>query len=251
MISPTTSTNELSDIDDYFFRVIPPNRTETEHLAYHASGKLKLKSVAVLYDLSNRVYSEGWLRVFRIEFAKRGGSVDKTVPFNTKTNTSFLEITRDAVLKKPDGIVIIAGALDTASICQQLMKLEYRVPIISSSWAFANELIYNGGKAVDGILTSRPFNRDSQEKEYLEFRKDFIKQYRHEPDFGAAQSYEAVQILLDALKRAEDPSDLKRALSDRQVYGGLQGEISLGRFGDASRRRFLITVKDGKFVTLD
>ncbi len=60
MISPTTSTNKLTGLDDYFFRVMPPNRAETDHLAHHAYEKMDLRKIAGVYDLSNPAFTEGW-----------------------------------------------------------------------------------------------------------------------------------------------------------------------------------------------
>ena len=58
MISPTTSTNKATGIDDYFIRMMPPNKSETDHLARHAFKVMGLKKMAAIYDLSNRAYTE-------------------------------------------------------------------------------------------------------------------------------------------------------------------------------------------------
>ena len=46
MISPTTSTEELAGIDDFFFRVLSTNKTETDNLADHTFHTRGLREVA-------------------------------------------------------------------------------------------------------------------------------------------------------------------------------------------------------------
>ena len=62
---------------------------------------------------------------------------------------------------------------------------------------------------------------------------------------------EATQILLDALSKTDNPKALKGVILNQSVYQGLQGEIRIDKFGDVQRKQFLITVKDGRFVTLE
>ena len=73
IISPTTSTNELTGIDDYFFRIMPPNKAETDHLAHYTLNVMGLRKMVCVYDLSNLAFTEGWYRNFKSEFENRGG----------------------------------------------------------------------------------------------------------------------------------------------------------------------------------
>lgn len=68
MISPTTSTNKLTGIDDYFLRITPPSKIQTDHLAGHAFNVMELRKMAGVYDLSNRAFAEGAYNNFKSEF---------------------------------------------------------------------------------------------------------------------------------------------------------------------------------------
>jgi hypothetical protein len=36
-----------------------------------------------------------------------------------------------------------------------------------------------------------------------------------------------------------------------QTFAGLQGDITLDQYGENTQRRFLVTVKNGRFVTVE
>jgi len=75
MISPTTSTNKLTGIDDFFIRIMEPHKSEIDHLARQAFKVMGLKKMAAIYDLSNRAYTEGYFHNFKQEFEGLGGKI--------------------------------------------------------------------------------------------------------------------------------------------------------------------------------
>ncbi len=251
MVSPTTSTNQLSGIDDNFIRVIPPNKSETEHLAKVVFQDLGLSEIAIIYDLSNKGFSEGWYYTFKGEFENRGGRIKSAVSFTSDKNTSLLETTKKAIADNPAGLVIIAGTPDAAGICQQMLKLGYKIPIISSQWAFTKEFIRLGGSAVNDVIFSQTYNKQDQSKRYAEFKNDFDARFGHEPDFGSALAYEATQVVLNGLSRVNATKDLKQAILERRTYKGLQGDITFDKYGDVERPRILVTVKNKQFIIVD
>ena len=251
MISPTTSTNKLAGMDDYFFRVMPVSKSQSDHLAEHAIKRLGLRKVAAVYDKSNRAYTEGLYVNFKSEFENMGGKLTSVVTFTSGQETSYLKLTRTLIGSNPDGLLIVASALDTAMICQQLRKLNSSLPVLSVAWAKTSDLIRNGGPAVEGIIISITYNEDLKDKNFFTFKEQFNERFGKDPDFGAVFSYEATQILLDALSKTDNQKALKGVILNQSVYQGLQGEIRIDKFGDVQRKGFLVTVKDGRFVTLE
>ncbi len=67
-VSPTAKTDQLSGQDDYFLRVTTPLSRNAEQIAAHAAKKMNLKKFAVVYDVSNRAFTETWLNFFRFIF---------------------------------------------------------------------------------------------------------------------------------------------------------------------------------------
>ncbi len=251
MISPTTSTNQLADIDDYFFRVMPPNRHESNHLADYARDDLGLDTIALVYDLSNPVYTKGWQRNFTARFTDRGGTVVFSETFTSGSDAPYLALIQQLLGADPAGLVVIGGAIDTAMICQQLRKLGANLPIIAAGWSRTMDLIRHGGSAVEGIVYSSIFDRNSRLPSNLAFMDRYQQRFGGQPDFAAACAYEAGQLLFKALENSTAASDLKAAILSVGTLQGVQGLIRIDPYGDADRRRFLVSVRNGRFTLLE
>ena len=250
MLSPTTSTNQLTGINDYFLRVVPPNRAETDHLVDYSYHTMGLKRIAGIYDLSNRAFSEEWYSNFSAEFERMGGRMVVTQSFTSGQPVSYLNIVKELLSSEPDGLLIVAGALDTAMICQQVRKIDSAIPIISSGWAKSSALIHHGGPAVEGVIFSQRYTPQKYHERYLTFRKQYQERFGSDPDFAAEHSYEAAQILFEALTASKTTAALREAVINH-TFQGLQEQITIDRYGDTWRRRSLIIVKDRRFVTVD
>lgn len=251
MVSPTASTNTLKGIDDYFIRVLPPNRAETDHLTRVACDRFGLKRMAVAYDLSNRAYSEEFFNNFREEFEKNDRRIILAYPFTSGVDGDLKGIAEKLLEPGPDGILIIAGALDAAIICQHLRKNGFKHPLFSGGWAMTADFIQHGGPAVEGVIFSQLIDKDSREKSYLDFKNRFRNRFGYGPNFSAAHGYEAAKLILTTLKETSDPGELKQKILEYGNFPGVQGEIVLDRYGDPRRGRFLISVLDGEYGNLE
>jgi branched-chain amino acid transport system substrate-binding protein len=251
LVSPTTSTNKLADIDDYLFRVVPPNRHESNHLADYARDGLALGAVGIVYDLSNPVYTEGWQRNFTARFEEKGGKVVFSGTFTSGDDAPYLALIQSLRSADPDGAVVVGGAIDTAMICQQLRKLGENLPLVAAGWSETTDLIRHGGAAVEGLVFSSMFDKKSREPAYRAFVDRFRERFGGTPDFAAACAYEAARLLLKALESPLAETDLKKALLAVGTFDGVQGPIHINRYGDPDRQRFLVTVRDGQFAVLE
>ena len=251
MISPTTSTNKLTGIDDYFLRVTPPNKAETDHLARHAFKGMNLQKIAAVYDLSNRAYTEGFFNNFKSEYENMGGEVIQAETFTSGLEVSFTNLAKALLEPDPDGLLIVAGALDTAMICQHIRKTGSKAFIISCGWAMTGDFLQHGGPAVEGVVFSHPLDKENPHKAYLEFKDRFGERFGHEPNFAAAKGYEAARILLEGLTKSDDPNKLKATILEQEVFHGIHGNFKMDKYGDPQRKLFLITVKNGQLRTLE
>ncbi len=252
MLSPTASTNDLAGIDDYFLRVQPPNIKEDYHLAQHAFKGMKLRKMAGVYDLSNRAYTEGCYSNFVSKFESMGGTLIFTTTFTSGQEVSHLDIAKNILNSNPEGLMIAAGALDTAMICQHLRKLGSHIPVVSSGWAMTPDFLQHGGTAVEGVVFSIPgYVKDSKDKRYLEFRKQFNERFGKEPNFSSVNSYEAAQVLFIVLSKTDDVEKIKDTILNQQIFPGLQGDIKIDKYGDADRKAILQTVKNGQYKTME
>lgn len=250
MISPTSTTNELSGVDDYFFRTGLADKVQAEQIAQYARAQ-GMKTVSGLYDLSNRTFTEAWYQHFQAAFEQAGGTILTTAAFTSGQDSQYRERIQQMLAPAPDGLLFVAGALDMAMFCQQLKKFGSARPILSSGWAMTPVLIQQGGASVEGVILPQTYNEQSTHPAYLAFKQQFEQRFGVMPNFAATGGYDAAQLLIQALRETTKPAGVKRAILKQNVLHALQGDMTIDQYGDAQRKTFLFTVRNGQFVLIE
>lgn len=251
MISPTAKTDQLSGSDDFFLRVTAPISKNAQRLASHVTQEMNLKRFAIVYDLSNQAFTETWVKNFTAAYEEHGGQLVAVESFTSKPESHFLPMARKILQAKPEGILLLSSAIDTALLAQQFRKLGSTAALFSSEWAWTTDLLSFGGRAVEGMRSFHTFNASSQEPRYLAFNDRFFQRFGYEPSFVTVLSYDAITCLFAGLARAKDGNSLKKSLLEMRRFPGLQSELTLDSYGDVDRRLFLTIVEEGQFKVVD
>ncbi|HKJ05175.1 MAG TPA: ABC transporter substrate-binding protein [Geopsychrobacteraceae bacterium] len=250
MIGPTATSEELTGIDDYFYRIVASTSNNSTHHANHLQIEMGLSHLSIISDTSNAAFVDSYLHDFKTNFEKRGGHIDRNETFRTGAKHSLYDVAQRAIHSETDAVLIIANAMDTAILCQQIKKINPDITIATSEWSATEKLIELGGRAVEGILFHQFFNRESSEPSYLAFRDTYLKRFGNEPGFAAVVGYDSTKVALVALDSREEKT-LKESLARLSSFPGVQGPITFDRFGDTDRETYLSTIKNGKFVILE
>lgn len=251
MLSPTTSTPELTGLDDHFFRINPDNDLEAYNLAFQAYRRHGLTRIAAIYNDENAAYTHTFWRSFSRAFEDLGGQNVGEIVFNSSARPDFGPLLAELRESDPEGLLIIASAVDTALIAQVMRRQEWPIQLFASGWAATDALIQNGGRAVEGIEIVMNYDINSQSPALLDFRARYRELFGRHPTFAASQAYEATMLLAAALEKTGGQADgLRQALLSIEDFQGLTGPISLDPFGDVVRSQYLITVQDGIFETI-
>jgi branched-chain amino acid transport system substrate-binding protein len=252
VMGPTITSEALSGRDDQFFRNSATTRLYATRSAQYQLRASAMRRVAAVFDLGNQVFTENWLASFRAAFTQGGGEIVKALPFMSGGDVPHLDIARALLDARPDGILLVANSMDSALLCQQIRKLDARIPITLSDWGASERLVEMGGMAVEGVTVVQTFDRKSTAPRYQAFRRAYLDRFRREPGFAGVYAYEAAQVVLDALERREDGQSLKQVLLAMGPIQGLQGSFRFDAFGDVQRHAASISVvRDGEFVVVD
>lgn len=83
-----------------------------------------------------------------------------------------------------------------------------------------------------------------------EFVKAYKAKYNKEPDAFAALAYDAVQLLVQAIKDANstNPEDIKNALAKIKDFEGVTGKMTIDEQHNPVKAGVIIEFKDGKQV---
>lgn len=252
LVSPTVTSSALAGKDDNFFRVCGDTRAYAEKTADFQYLKWNRRSVAAIYDLDNRAYSEVWLGEFTARFEKHGGKVMKTHGFHSGASPAFLEPVRRMLAVKPDLMLVIANSVDAGVVCQHIRKLAPTQAIALSEWPSTERFVELAGAAAEGAFVSQFFNRESTSPRYRSFRDAYLARFGgQEPGFAAIAGYDAARVAFEALEKRRQGETLKQALLRIGRFNGVQQEFAIDRFGDASRPTFISVVRDGRYRTLE
>ena len=248
LMSPTVATDDLSRQDDYFFRVSSSTREYATKMAIY---QRQLRRVAAAYDLGNHSYTVSWLHEFRDTLAKNGGAIIQALGFKSAGDTLFLPIARDLLATQPDGVLIVANSVDAALLCQQIRKLNAHVPIVVAEWGATEQLIELGGKAVEGVIMTQFFDRNSIVPRYRAFRQRYRDRFDQEPGFAGTAGFDAANVVMDALAQRRAGQSLKEVVQAVRRFEGVQHLVYFDEYGDTKRETFISVVRGGRFVRVE
>lgn len=248
MVSPSVSTAELSNIDDYFFRVISPTTEYAHKSADFQSSQQGVHRVAVAYDRRNEAYCTSWLLAYRKAFAGHGGEIVLTESYFSGDDVDFSALASRLLKNKPDAVLMIANSLDTAMLAQQIRKRDTHVRLATSEWAATERLSELGGKAIEGMVVAQFLDRESRHPSYLAFRQAYIDRFSMEPGFGGVTAFDATNVVLNALAERKSGQTLKEAILAKGFFSGVQSEIRFDQTGDAKRDTYMTAIHNGNFV---
>ncbi len=251
MVSPTVSSPVFSRRDDWLVMMDASAASTAEAMAAHVSRAKPGLRVSILYDLSNRSYTEPWRENFRRALEQGGGHVPREVSFTSGQVASYGALADGALQGLPDAVLLVANALDTAMLAQQLRKRSPDVQLLGTGWSFTADVVEHGGTALEGALFPLKVDPADPSPSAERFRKAFRERFGHPPDFAAIQAYEAVRALGLALERDATREGVRRELLRLGVVHGVTGDFHIDGFGDAQRKTHISTVREGRFLLLE
>jgi branched-chain amino acid transport system substrate-binding protein len=246
MISPTIAMDSLSGKDDFFFRVIPSNRTQAEAVSAQMTAD-GVRRAAVVIDKSNLLFSQTFRDFFVEYFQAAGGEmvVSYTFEGNDVLSAQCVGMLRE---KRIDGVLVVAASDSVALFAQRLLQLGLKTRLYSPAWAMTADLPAHGGSGVEGAQFVNYYDNTSDSPAYLCFCDEYTRVYGGEPGFGAYLSYEAMKVLTDAISQcgSTKPEDLVQTLKSRE-FQGLDGPIVFDEFGDMDRRSYIYEISGGQY----
>lgn len=246
LVTPTASAAKYHGKDDMLFRLNWTTRDNARNYAEHYFSK-GIRRIGIAVNENNRTFSESWLNEFRTAFETHGGTLAAARFFDSATS-DLLEVVAGLLAGRPDGLLFIANAADSARLAQQAHKLSPRTPLIAAEWAGTEQLIELGGKAVDGLMIVQNFNQDDRTPRFQSFREAYIKRFGRNPVYGSVLSHDATSVALAALAKRPDGMTTKAALLRFGPYQGLQQAIAFDANGDTERAAHFMVIRDNRFV---
>ncbi|NJD24772.1 MAG: amino acid ABC transporter substrate-binding protein [Betaproteobacteria bacterium] len=249
LISPTVTARKFYDLDDGFFLMMASAYAEARLSAEYHFGEGRARRVAVIHDTRNRAYTESWLAEFTSAFQQLGGEVSPH-PIESGSDVDLDTPVRQALARRPDVVLMIAAAVDTARLAQKVRERDDKVTLAASQWATTERLIELGGRHVEGLISHNYFDRRSTTEEMRKLRSAYVERFRREPGFAGVAAYDAARVAFAALERRAAGQNLRASLLANGPFPGADGNITFNRSGDSDRVPRVTVVREGQFVTL-
>jgi branched-chain amino acid transport system substrate-binding protein len=242
--------------NDYYFRVCFIDPFQGTVMARYAFNKLGAKKAAIIQEVSND-YAVGLASFFKQEFVKLTGDPNSVVEvsnYQTGDNDFSAQLT-NVKAKNPDVIFAPGNFTESALVIKQARKLGIQTPFIGGDTWETDEFLKVGGAEVEGAVFSTFFDPSvAMTPETTKFLDEYKKANPDkQPAAVTALGYDAYNLILDAIKRANstDPVKIREALAVTKDFPGAAGPITLDANGDAVKDAVIKTVKNGKFTYLD
>jgi branched-chain amino acid transport system substrate-binding protein len=254
IIAPAATNPKVSSAGPYIFRVAPSDLEQGSAMARLVKARGH-KAVAVLFD-ENDAYSKGLADAFSAEGERIGLQVAPiTFTLNAYTTAAVGNYAVDSIF--------VSGYTPDVAAVAKLESLQPR-EIFAGDGAYGQDLIAQGGQAVNGVIVSSFWHATLDDANSKTFTKRFQARYGGgTPNANAMQAYDATRTMLEAIKRSKIVSKdtpiaqarvaIKTALeSFRTKPGvGVTAPVKFDANGDVIGRPFVaIQVKDGKFVAI-
>lgn len=247
MISPTSTNPKVTEVGDYIFRacfIDPFQGTVGAKFAYE---NLNARKAACIFDVGND-YTKGLSEFFRDKFTELGGTIVAFEAHPTGTTDFKAQLTK-IIAAKPDVIYISDYYNDVALIAKQARELGFNGPLVGGDGWDSPDLVKIGGTAVENGYFTNHFSKDDPRPIVQEFVKKYQAKFGKVPDALAALAYDAMYIMLDAIKRAgsTDPEKIKKALAETNI-NVVSGLVTFDKNRNPIKSAVIIAIKNGQQV---
>lgn len=208
---------------------------------------LKLKKAVILVDNSSD-YSKGLSAFFKDAFTKGGGAIVAEEAYLQK-DQDFKTILTKVKALNPDVIYVPGYYEEVGKIVKQARELGMNQPVVGGDGWDSPKLVEVGtADALNNTFFTNHYSPDDTSEASKAFVEAYKKEYGQAPDAMAVLSYDATNVLLDAIKRADstDPEKIRVALAATKNYPAVTGATTLNDSHDAVKNAVIIEMKDGK-----
>jgi ABC-type branched-subunit amino acid transport system substrate-binding protein len=281
LITPGAPSLEIPPDNPYLMRTALTNHLEARRLAEYAVGNLGLRRFAILYpdDPPGRELAE----TFQTRISDLGGDViirhayapnqvDFTAAMRQLGGQTDEELKQantggqsGAVPESATEMRATNGKLSFEALYlpRSFERLQFITPAMrllnitgitllgESGWNHP-ELVKRAGAFVDGAVFMDGFFAGASDPQVREFVQNYRAMFNTTPDLMAAQSYDAMLMLLRVLKqRPQTREEVREKLRNLKDFRAATGWMGVLPNGDVDRRLFVLTVRRGQIVQLN
>ncbi|WP_333595143.1 ABC transporter substrate-binding protein, partial [Anaerospora hongkongensis] len=208
-VNPKVTMDERTGkVKNYTFRACFIDSFQGTVAANFAFTSLKAKNAAILIDNSSD-YSKGLSAVFKEVFTAKGGQIAAEQAYLQK-DQDFKSTLTAIKAQNPELIYIPGYYEDVGKIIKQARELGITVPILGGdAWDSPKLAELGGAQALNNTFFTNFYSVEDKNPVSNAFIEAYKKEYGQLPDSMAAMGYDAANLLVDAIKRANSTDSAK------------------------------------------
>ena len=252
----SVATPGVTKVGDYIFRTSVESATIIPSTVKVAKDQLKIAKVAQVYTNDDQ-FSVGEFKAYEAALKASGIQVATVETVRTGDVDFSPQLTKIKSLGV-DAIVISSQGQEAVGLMTQARKLGLdKVHFLGGNAFNSAGVVKEAGKAMEGALSATPWSIGMTHPKNVEFVKQYRARFKSDPDWLAAQTYDAMFIIKQALQAAKISkadsvatarTKLRDALAAIKTYDGVLGKIDFTAGRDPVVAGAVIKVEDGKHV---
>jgi branched-chain amino acid transport system substrate-binding protein len=231
-INVSATSEELSNRDDYFLRIIPDLAQEQRAIASRIN-QLEGKRLLVMRDSRNFRYTEPALKHFlqALQAERTWETTVRAFPAD-----AFDPSRESAVVSQPFDVLYILGGdfLPTiGNLAQQFHRSNPSAPILLTPWARSPALLQNAGDAREQILIASPYPDRRDDPAVHQHLSRHEQRFGYEPYAMGIGTRQAVELLDRSFRRGyRTPAAVRHYLLSQQPHPTSLGPVRFTPSGD-------------------
>ena len=243
---PGTAVQLTRQGNPWLFRVRPDDTAYGMGMAHFLTKDLRFTKIGILHDAD--AFGTGGADVVTATLKKNNLTPVRREQYTagTKDYTAQLLNIKNA---KAEGVVFYTtNPEDVAIVFRQIKELGINWKIVGCPATMSQVVIDLVKDASEGAYGVVDYFAEANPQSKT-FREAYLKEYRQEPDFIAAYSYDTLVFLVDVMKRAGTTTDRKKirdTILATRGYKGVMGTYNFTPNGDGIHETNLVQMKGGK-----
>jgi branched-chain amino acid transport system substrate-binding protein len=250
LITPSATNEKITAVGNYVFRACYIDAFQAAMMTKFARS-LDVDKVAMLFD-GNNPYGTSLSSAFKVDFVKQGGSIVAEESYRGG-DVDYATQLNAIKLKNPDIVFLPSYFAEAAVIIKQARQLGIEVPFLGTDGWDSSELLKSAGQAVNNCYFASHFSSEHLSERAKSFSAAYRGKFQAPPPPLAALTYDAVRLLVDALKRggSTNSTALRDALAETKDFAGVTGTIAFDQDRNPKKPGVILRVQDGKFTYLE
>ncbi|MHC4749929.1 MAG: ABC transporter substrate-binding protein [Planctomycetota bacterium] len=246
LLSPasTDKTVNLANVP-WMFSCLPGDHLQAPVLARAIASQVEKDSFLLVSAVDHDSH------LFTVELVKCLAQQQLAPSYHFEINPrerDFTKLVERIAHTKADALVLIAGGEPSAHLIRAVRKKGFKGLIFGGPCMGRHSFLKQTNKMAEGVIFPLLYTAGENS---ADFEEKFTSRFGHRPDYIAAHSYDAVRLLITAIRKAGlNRARICDAVRELSPWTGVTGDIKWGPLGGNSRDVSLGIVRGGCVISV-